>query len=193
MPSSIPAHSTCPQVSPILQFPPQTPAGLISQILRKCQRVGHSSLSLTLSSSLSPHLFLFTLASSSFRISPPKYTHPPATAFALPSPIAEPRTRPLALNLPRRDWRLRRARSAYRPDQAAVRPALAVVKPDRLRYEEKRSGGVKRKSGRGWKGLAWRAVMSVASREGGRDDASGLLADVYSNDDVFLMGCGGCG
>lgn len=91
--------------------------------------------------------------------------------MAAPSPIAVPLTRPLAENLLLKGWRLRSASSAYRPDQAAVRPALPVGYPDRLRYDEKSRGGVKRNRGSFWSGRAWRAVTRVARRAGGREDA----------------------
>lgn len=52
-----------------------------------------------------------------------------------------------------------------------MRPALAVVKPERLRYEEKSSVGVKRTRGKACRGRACSAVTSVASSEGGSEEA----------------------
>lgn len=77
-------------------------------------------------SSYCPHRFLSSLAFLSRSLLPCIYTHPPATQFAAPKPTAVPRTMPRMLSFALSPCRRRRASSAYRPDQAAARPALAV-------------------------------------------------------------------
>jgi hypothetical protein len=96
-------------------------------------------------------------------------------------PIAAPLVSPLAPNL--LEIRLvepplnffRCANRKYKPDQNAVTPAESTTKEFRLRYELKsKTGG--NSMGRGWKGLACKAVISVARMVGGRGDSGRMVS-----------------
>jgi len=66
---------------------------------------------------------------------------------------------------------LRLAKSRYRPDHAAVKPAESTVNSERLRYVLKSKMGGKT-IGSFWKGRAWIADIRVARSIGGSGDSA---------------------
>lgn len=70
--------------------------------------------------------------SSSSSFFPSVYARPPPIILTKQRPMVAPRTRPRVPNFFVKACRLRPARSRYRPDHAALTPALSVLYPERF-------------------------------------------------------------